>query len=155
MDRVTEWLLELLGGDKNALTIFHVSVNFALEDWERVNMNLPASMDGWLPTGPGMKCSKNIIQNIYSFYRRRCERSDQCGGFTYKGFITSDPAQKFRIFFFHFVLNFEDGVDSWNWVTYKSEKEYLRQGELGGVRNRLWHWKDMELLCMHGTYFLR
>ena len=58
--------------------------------------------------------------------RRRCERSDQCGGFTYKGFITDDPAQKFRIFFFHFVLNFEDGVDSWNWVTYKSEKEYLR-----------------------------
>ena len=51
---------------------------------------------------------------------------DQCGGFTYKGFITTDSAQKFRIFFFHFVLNFEDGVDSWNWVTYKSEKEYLR-----------------------------
>ena len=58
--------------------------------------------------------------------RRRCERSEQCGGFTYKGFITDDPAQKFRIFFFHFVLNFEDSVDSWNWVTYKSEKEYLR-----------------------------
>ena len=72
---------------------------------------------------------KNPDQNTNSLSRRRCERSDQCGGFTYKGFITTDPAQKFRIFFFHFVLNFEDGVDSWNWVTYKSEKEYLRQGE--------------------------
>ena len=98
-----------------------------------------ASLNGWMTPDRArneMKYSKNQEHNENPLSRRRCERSDQCGGFTYKGFITSDPAQKFRIFFFHFVLNFEDGVDSWNWVTYKSEKEYLRQGELDGGRNR-------------------
>ena len=28
------------------------------------------------------------------------------------------------------------------------------QGELDGGRNRFWHWKDTELLCMHGSRFL-
>ena len=58
--------------------------------------------------------------------KRRCDKDEKCGGFTYKGFITTDQHQKFNIYFFHLILNFEDSVEVWNWVTYKSEKEYIR-----------------------------
>ena len=54
-----------------------------------------------------------------------CDRDPKCGGFTYKGFITSDSSQEFNVFFFHLVLNFENGLESWNWVTYKAEKEFI------------------------------
>lgn len=57
--------------------------------------------------------------------RTRCDRDQTCGGFTYKGFITSDQTQKFKIFFFHLVLNYEDDLENWNWVTYKAEREFL------------------------------
>ena len=57
--------------------------------------------------------------------KRRCDRDQQCGGFTYKGFITLDSSQEFNIFFFHLLLNFEDGAESWHWVTYKAEKEFI------------------------------
>ena len=58
--------------------------------------------------------------------KKRCDKDEKCGGFTYKGFITNDQNQKFNIFFFHLILNFEDSVEVWNWVTYKSEKEYIK-----------------------------
>ena len=58
--------------------------------------------------------------------KTRCERDPQCGGFTYKGFISSDNTQEFNIFFFHLLLNFEDGAESWNWVTYKAERDFVR-----------------------------
>ena len=57
--------------------------------------------------------------------RARCERDRTCGGFTYKGFITNDHSQKFKIFFFHLVLNYEDGPEDWNWVTYKAERDHI------------------------------
>ena len=57
--------------------------------------------------------------------RTRCERDKTCGGFTYKGFITNDHTQKFKIFFFHLVLNYEDGPEVWNWVTYKAERDHI------------------------------
>ena len=57
--------------------------------------------------------------------RARCERDQTCGGFTYKGFITNDHTQKFKIFFFHLVLNYEDGPEVWNWVTYKAERDHI------------------------------
>ena len=57
--------------------------------------------------------------------RARCERDQTCGGFTYKGFITNDHTQKFKIFFFHLLLNYEDGPEVWNWVTYKAERDHI------------------------------
>ena len=57
--------------------------------------------------------------------RSRCEKDLTCGGFTYKGFITNDQTQKFKIFFFHLVLNYEDDLENWNWVTYKAKREFL------------------------------
>mgnify|MGYP007023195289 CR=1 FL=1 len=54
-----------------------VSVSFVLEDWEKVNMNLPASMDGWLPKGPGMKCSRNkMIVHLCGDMRQQCFSAD-------------------------------------------------------------------------------
>ena len=32
---------------------------------------------------------------------------------------------QFNIFFFYLVLNFEDGAESWHWVTYKADKEFI------------------------------
>ena len=58
--------------------------------------------------------------------KRRCDRDATCGGFTYKGFISLDSSQEFNIFFFHLLLNFEDGAESWHWVTYKAEKDFIR-----------------------------
>ena len=58
--------------------------------------------------------------------KKRCDKDEKCGGFTYKGFITDEQNQKFNTFFFHLILNFEDSVEVWNWVTYKSEKEYIK-----------------------------
>ena len=58
--------------------------------------------------------------------KKRCDRDVKCGGFTYKGFITNDPTQEFRVFFFHLVLNFEDDIEVWNWVTYKAERSYIQ-----------------------------
>ena len=55
----------------------------------------------------------------------RCDRDPKCGGFTYKGFISSDSSQEFNVFFFHLVLNLEDGAASWHWVTYKVDKEFI------------------------------
>ena len=57
--------------------------------------------------------------------KARCERDLTCGGFTYKGFITNDQTQKFKIFFFHLILNYEEDLEVWNWVTYKAEREFL------------------------------
>ena len=57
--------------------------------------------------------------------RRRCEKDEECGGFTYKGFITNDTTQEFNIFFFHLVLNFEDEMETWNWVSYKADRDYI------------------------------
>ena len=55
--------------------------------------------------------------------RRLCEGDQRCGGFTYKGFISE--FHQFDIFFFHLVLNYEDDQESWNWVTYKAERDYI------------------------------
>ena len=57
--------------------------------------------------------------------RGRCQRDPKCGEFTYKGFISSDSSQEFNIFFFHLVLNFEAEAESWHWVTYKADKEFI------------------------------
>ena len=58
--------------------------------------------------------------------RHRCDRDPQCGGFTYKGFISLDSSQEFNTFFFNLLLNFESGAESWHWVTYKAEKDYIQ-----------------------------
>ena len=67
-------------------------------------------LNGWMPPGRA---------------RRRCDRDPKCGGFTYKGFISLDSSQEFNVFFFHLVFNFEDGPESWHWVSYKAEKEFI------------------------------
>ena len=54
-----------------------------------------------------------------------CSPDQTCGGFTYKGFTTNDHTQKFKTFFFHLLLNYEDGPEVWNWVTYKAERDHI------------------------------
>ena len=30
------------------------------------------------------------------------------------------------MFFFHLVLNFEDDIEVWNWVTYKADRDFIQ-----------------------------
>ena len=39
-------------------------------------------------------------------------------------------------------------------IGHKEDKHHPFQGELKEGRNPCWHWKEMELFCMHKTSFL-